>query len=98
VRAFSFPGRIHIYVSSRGEAYSDILARHDLDELTADGNSVPPEPEEVGIPAGAFAARFAEVGVDPDLGLVRVTRSCRRSTAAASSTKRPPPARSSAAP
>ena len=25
-------------------------------------------------PAGAFAARFAEVRVDPDLGLVRVTR------------------------
>jgi xanthine dehydrogenase YagR molybdenum-binding subunit len=69
-------GRIHqVYDAARGEAYSDILARHGLDELTADGDSAPPEPQDVGMaPAGAFAARFVEVRVDPDLGLVRVAR------------------------
>jgi xanthine dehydrogenase YagR molybdenum-binding subunit len=65
----------HLYDTARGEAYSDILGRHGLDELTADGDSAPPAPEDVGMaPAGAFAARFAEVRVDPDLGLVRVAR------------------------
>ena len=60
---------------ARRQAYSGILATHGLNELTADGDSAPPAPEEVGMaPAGAFAARFAEVRVDPDLGLVRVAR------------------------
>jgi len=69
-------GRIHrINEPARGEAYSEILARHGLDELTADGDSAPPKPEDVGMaPAGAFAARFVEVRVDADLGLVRVAR------------------------
>ncbi len=69
-------GRIHhIYDTTRGEAYTDILARHGLDELTADGDTAPGKPQAVGMaPAGAFAARFAEVRVDPDLGLVRVAR------------------------
>jgi hypothetical protein len=69
-------GRIHrINEPARAEAYSDILARHGLDELTADGDSAPPEPQDVGMaPAGAFAARFVEVRVDPDLGLVQVAR------------------------
>jgi xanthine dehydrogenase YagR molybdenum-binding subunit len=81
-----------------GEAYTDILKRRGLDELSADGTSSPPH-GEVGVqvksliasrhgrlgravvgrsggtvPAGAFGARFVEVGVDPDLGLVRVRR------------------------
>jgi xanthine dehydrogenase YagR molybdenum-binding subunit len=69
-------GRIRVsYEPARSEAYADILARHGLDELTADGDSAPPKPEDVGmVPAGAFAARFVEVRVDPDLGLVRVAR------------------------
>jgi xanthine dehydrogenase YagR molybdenum-binding subunit len=69
-------GRIqHIGEPARGEAYTDILARHGLDELTADGDSAPPKPQDVGMtPTGAFAARFVEVRVDPDLGLVRVAR------------------------
>ena len=58
-----------------GETYADILARHGLTELTADGDSAPPKPEDVGmVPAGAFAARFVEVRVDPDLGLIRIAR------------------------
>jgi xanthine dehydrogenase YagR molybdenum-binding subunit len=69
-------GRIqHRYEPGRAESYSEILARHGLDQLTADGDSAPPKPEDVGMaPSGAFAARFAEVRVDPDLGLVRVAR------------------------
>jgi xanthine dehydrogenase YagR molybdenum-binding subunit len=83
---------------SRGERYGDILARHGLDELTAEGDSAPPHAEmgtqikslivskhgHVGqkliglstatVPAGAFGARFIEVHVDPDLGLLRVAR------------------------
>ena len=81
---------------STGEAYSDILTRHGLDQLSADGASAPPR-EEIGtqikslivhghlgrklvgmshatVPAGAFGARFVEVRVDPDLGLLRVAR------------------------
>ena len=72
----AYAGRIHrIGEPARGEAYTDILARHGLDELTADGDSAPATPEGTGLaPAGAFAARFVEVHVDPDLGRVRVAR------------------------
>jgi xanthine dehydrogenase YagR molybdenum-binding subunit len=69
-------GRIQVSDEpGRSEAYSDILARHSLAELAADGHSAPPTPQDAGMaPAGAFAARFVEVRVDPDLGLVRVAR------------------------
>ncbi|MFG2041889.1 xanthine dehydrogenase family protein molybdopterin-binding subunit [Dactylosporangium sp. NPDC048998] len=60
---------------SSGESYREILERHDLPELTADGSAVPAKPEELGMaPAGPFAARFAEVHVDADLGRIRVAR------------------------
>jgi xanthine dehydrogenase YagR molybdenum-binding subunit len=65
----------HSYDPARNESFTGILARHGLEELSADGDSAPPKPEDVGMaPAGAFAARFAEVRVDPDLGLVRLAR------------------------
>jgi xanthine dehydrogenase YagR molybdenum-binding subunit len=60
---------------ARGEAYTDILARHRLDELSADGAASAANAQDVGMaPAGAFAAKFVEVNVDPDLGRVRVAR------------------------
>jgi xanthine dehydrogenase YagR molybdenum-binding subunit len=83
---------------SIGESYTDILKRHGLDELAADGDSSPPRGEKgvqikslivsrhgrvgeklVGrskgpVPAGAFGARFVEVRVDADLGLLRIAR------------------------
>jgi xanthine dehydrogenase YagR molybdenum-binding subunit len=66
---------LHSYDPLRRESYADILTRHGLEELTADGDSAPPEPQDAGMaPAGAFAARFVEVRVDPELGLVRVAR------------------------
>jgi xanthine dehydrogenase YagR molybdenum-binding subunit len=59
----------------QNEAYADILARRGLDELTADGDSAPPRPQDVGmVPAGPFGAKFVEVHVDADLGRVRVAR------------------------
>ena len=60
----------------RFETYQDILARHNLDELTVDGDSAPPSKAETktNAPAGAFAAQFVEVHVDSDLGRVRVAR------------------------
>jgi xanthine dehydrogenase YagR molybdenum-binding subunit len=69
-------GRIHLAGDpARGEAYTDILARHGLEELSADGRSTPPQSTELGMAiAGAFGAKFVEVRIDPDLGLLRVTR------------------------
>jgi xanthine dehydrogenase YagR molybdenum-binding subunit len=69
-------GRVHpAGRPDRGEPYADILARHGLSELAAGGNSTPPVPTELGMSlAGAFGAKFVEVRVDPDLGLIRVAR------------------------
>ncbi|ROO86473.1 xanthine dehydrogenase YagR molybdenum-binding subunit [Actinocorallia herbida] len=69
-------GRIHLVADpSRGEAFGEILVRHDLVELAADGRSVPPDSGELGMAcAGAFGAKFVEVRVDPELGLLRVVR------------------------
>jgi xanthine dehydrogenase YagR molybdenum-binding subunit len=67
-------GRIHHRADPRhGEAYTAILDRHGLDALTADGDSTPGQIPGAS-PAGAFGAKFVEVQVDPDLGLVRVAR------------------------
>lgn len=44
-------------------------------DITATGSSKPPEPTEVQLsPSGAFAARFAVVRVDADLGIIKVDR------------------------
>ncbi len=58
--------------ADQGETYTDILTRHGLTELTADGNSTPRQ--NLDQAPGSFAAKFAEVHVDPDFGLIRVTR------------------------
>lgn len=57
---------------SRGEAYAAILRRHYLDTMGASADEKP-EPNDP-YSARAFGAVFAEVGVDPDLGVVRVRR------------------------
>jgi CO/xanthine dehydrogenase Mo-binding subunit/CO/xanthine dehydrogenase FAD-binding subunit len=57
------------------EPYADILARHRLPELTAHGERDPQATERREPAAnGSFAAWFAEVRVDADLGLLRVAR------------------------
>ena len=68
-------GGIHVAgAPSIGEAYAGILARHGLPEITADGERDPRVNRANEPPSGSFAARFAEVRVDQDLGLLRVTR------------------------
>jgi CO/xanthine dehydrogenase Mo-binding subunit len=60
---------------TRCETYAEVLARHRLYDLTVDGSSTPAVAEELGLaPAGAVGAKFVEVHVDEDLGLVRVKR------------------------
>lgn len=69
-------GRIHrAEAPGQGESYIDILARHGLEELSADGRSTPPAADgrEMAT-AGAFGAKFVEVRIDPDLRLLRVAR------------------------
>ena len=68
VRAFHVLG-----APSVGETYADILARHGLTEMTADGERNP-WANGARPPLGSFAAWFAEVRVDADLGMLRVAR------------------------
>jgi CO/xanthine dehydrogenase Mo-binding subunit len=68
-------GRVHLLGDpSAGETYSDILARHQLNEISADGEMNPQAAGTGMAPAGAFAARFAEVRIDEQLGLLRIAR------------------------
>ncbi|MEV7321915.1 xanthine dehydrogenase family protein molybdopterin-binding subunit [Streptomyces sp. NPDC093970] len=69
-------GRLHLVGDpGAGESLSDILARHGLEELSADGRSTPPDARRLGMAAaGAFGAKFVEVRIDPQLGLLRVAR------------------------
>jgi xanthine dehydrogenase YagR molybdenum-binding subunit len=56
-----------------GETYAELLRRNRQVEIEARGSWTPPPMET---PHGllTFGAQFAEVGVDPDFGLVRVRR------------------------
>ncbi|WP_116247325.1 xanthine dehydrogenase family protein molybdopterin-binding subunit [Nocardiopsis sp. FIRDI 009] len=56
-----------------GETYSDLLRRHMMFDADALGEWEPPA-QDTGYGMATFGAQFAEVGVDPDLGLVRVRR------------------------
>jgi CO/xanthine dehydrogenase Mo-binding subunit len=68
-------GGIHVIDdSSIGETYADILARHGLPEITAHGERNPGGNAREPTANGSFAARFAEVRVDADLGVLRVAR------------------------
>jgi xanthine dehydrogenase YagR molybdenum-binding subunit len=68
-------GAIHVVdAPSIGETYVDILARHGLPGLTADGERDPRADGTSPPPNGSFAAWFAEVRVDADLGQLRVAR------------------------
>jgi xanthine dehydrogenase YagR molybdenum-binding subunit len=68
-------GGIHVGdAPSIGEAYVNILARHGLPEITAHGERNPRADGASPPPNGSFAARFAEVRVDADLGVLRVAR------------------------
>jgi CO/xanthine dehydrogenase Mo-binding subunit len=67
-------GRVHLVDDpTAGESYTEILARHDLDEITADGR-VDLETNRRDSATSAFAAHFVEVRIDKDLGLLRIAR------------------------
>lgn len=59
--------------TSKGETYQEILARNNLKVSEAEVESTPDEAAKK-YSMHAFGAQFAEVRVDPDLGMVRVTR------------------------
>jgi xanthine dehydrogenase YagR molybdenum-binding subunit len=68
-------GGIHVLdAPAIGEPYVDILARHGLPEITADGERDPQANGRHPPHNGSFAAWFAEVRVDADLGVLRVAR------------------------
>jgi xanthine dehydrogenase YagR molybdenum-binding subunit len=68
-------GGIHVLdAPSIGEMYVDILDRHGIPELAADGERDPQADGRHPPHNGSFAAWFAEVRVDADLGLLRVAQ------------------------
>ncbi|MFI6577423.1 xanthine dehydrogenase family protein molybdopterin-binding subunit [Nocardiopsis sp. NPDC050513] len=75
------PSRVQVsegrmFLSERpanGESYTDLLRRHMMFDAEALGEWEPPG-QDTGYGMATFGAQFAEVGVDPDLGLVRVRR------------------------
>jgi xanthine dehydrogenase YagR molybdenum-binding subunit len=67
-------GRLMLTGKDLDVSYAELLARNELPALAADGDYDPVE-EALGPKAVfSFAAVFAEVRVDPDLGLVRLNR------------------------
>jgi CO/xanthine dehydrogenase Mo-binding subunit len=68
-------GRIHLVDNpSVGERYTDILIRNGLEQITEFGEINPQADRADMAPSPAFAAHFAEVRVDADLGLLRIAR------------------------
>jgi xanthine dehydrogenase YagR molybdenum-binding subunit len=67
-------GRLTVAKTNLNITYAELLARNGLSSLVGDGDYAPVE--EVNGPKAifSFSAVFAEVSVDPDLGLVRLNR------------------------
>jgi xanthine dehydrogenase YagR molybdenum-binding subunit len=67
-------GRLSLVRTNQNITYAELLARNELSNLVGDGNYDPVE-EIKGLKAiFSFSAVFAEVRVDPELGLVRLNR------------------------
>ena len=67
-------GRVHLVDDpAAGESFAEILARHDLDEITADGRA-DLETGRGDSATSAFAAHFVELRIDKDLALLRIAR------------------------
>jgi xanthine dehydrogenase YagR molybdenum-binding subunit len=67
-------GRLALARTNVNLAYAELLARNGLTELTADGDYDPVEEANGPKAIFSFSAVFAEVRVDPELGLVRMSR------------------------
>src|SRR5207249_7138411 len=67
-------GRLLLAKKNLNITYVELLARNGLATLVGDGNYDPVEEANGPKAVFSFAAVFAEVRVDPDLGLVRLNR------------------------
>jgi xanthine dehydrogenase YagR molybdenum-binding subunit len=67
-------GTLSLPMKNASIAYAELLALNGMSELVADGNYDPVEEASGPKAVFSFAAVFAEVRVDPDLGLVRLHR------------------------
>ena len=67
-------GRLVLARKNLQITYAELLARNGLATLVGDGNYAPVEEANGPKAIFSFAAVFAEVRVDPDLGLVRLNR------------------------
>jgi xanthine dehydrogenase YagR molybdenum-binding subunit len=67
-------GRLALAGTNRNIAYAELLARNGVSGLVADGDYDPVEEAQGSKAVVSFSAVFAEVRVDPDLGLVRLNR------------------------
>jgi xanthine dehydrogenase YagR molybdenum-binding subunit len=67
-------GRLALAGTNLNITYAELLARNGLSTLVADGDYDPLEKAQGPKAVFSFSAVFAEVRVDPDLGLVRLSR------------------------
>ena len=67
-------GRLALSNGKASITYAELLARHGLSTLVGDGDYDPIAEVDGPKAIFSFAAGFAEVRVDPDLGLVRLSR------------------------
>ena len=67
-------GRLMLAGEDLSISYAELLARNGLSALTGEGDYDPVEEENGPKAVLSFSAVFAEVRVDPDLGLVRLNR------------------------
>ena len=67
-------GGLALAKSNRTVTYAELLARNRLSSLAGDGDYQPVEEANGPKAVFSFSAVFAEVRVDPDLGLVRLNR------------------------
>jgi xanthine dehydrogenase YagR molybdenum-binding subunit len=67
-------GRLALPEGLRSITYAELLARNGLSTLVGDGDYDPVEEANGPKAIFSFSAAFAEVRVDPDLGLVRLSR------------------------
>ncbi len=68
-------GRLHLrHDPATGETYGELMQRHHLTDAETVGAWHPHQPESLPYGLLTFGAQFAEVAVDPELGVVRVRR------------------------
>jgi xanthine dehydrogenase YagR molybdenum-binding subunit len=67
-------GRLALASKNVNTTYAEVLARNGLSELSADGHYDPVDEANGPKAVFSFSALYAEVRVDPELGLVRLNR------------------------